>query len=931
MHRNLLHQNGGRRSWISIWNSFLLALSFCGLAPFVFGQDDGLKTVRAGFKDPPADCRIMVRWWWFGPSVTKPELERELRTMKEGGIGGVEIQPVYPQALDDPEHGFHNFPYLSDEFIDDLRFAADKARELGMRVDLTLGSGWPFGGPHIPITQAAGKLRVVSVSISSEVRSTPVPSTEVGEKLLAAFLVSGHADESAETVSMDLSAIQNGQLLLPAQRVASGAVLWFIASRTGMMVKRAALGAEGFVLDHFDAAAIGNHLRTVGDRLMQAFGDHLPYAVFSDSLEVYDSDWTWDLLEQFRQRRGYDLTPYLPALVQDIGPKTSDIRHDWGKTLSELVDERYLTPVREWAAQHKTRFRSQTYGIPAVTLASNALVDLPEGEGDQWRSFSPTRWASSASHLEGRTVTSSETWTWLHSPAFRATPLDVKAEADLFFLQGIDQLIGHGWPYSPKEAGEPGWAFYAAMVLNDHNPWWLVMPDVTRYLQRVSYVLRQGRPANDVALLLPTDDAWAQFTPGKASVSESMQKLLGPEVIPQVLDAGFNFDFIDAETIAKTGVSYPVLILPGVERLPLSVYRQIETYARNGGIVIATRSLPSHAPGLKETESDTPQVREISENLFHTTTGKGVFVSDEKSLGKTLAQHLKPDVKTLLAAPEIGFVHRKLPSADIYFVANTNNHAISTTATFRASEPFAEWWDPSSGNISLAGTNSTVLLNLQPYESRVLVFSAGNPPTRARSKATTSMAHNREDVLDLGTDWKVTFSGLARTLHLDKLHSWVDEEDTRFYSGTAVYERNLSVSEKMLNPKVSVYLDFGPGTPVKPAESGDPHMRAWLDGPVREAAQVFVNDHAAGAIWKPPYELEVSGMLHAGENHLKIVVGNLAINTMAGHSLPDRTLLNSKYGARAIPQDMENLQPLPSGLLGPLRLVIEQEPSHGGN
>ena len=257
---------------------------------------------------------------------------------------------------------------------------------------------------------------------------------------------------------------------------------------------------------------------------MEAFGDHPPYAVFSDSLEVYDSDWTGDLLEQFRQRRGYDLTPYLPALVQDLGPRTSDVRHDWGKTLSELIDEQYLTPVREWAAQHNTRFRSQTYGIPAVTLASNALVDLPEGEGDQWRSFSPTRWASSASHLQGRTVTSSETWTWLHSPAFRATPLDIKAEADLFFLQGINQLIGHGWPYSPKEAGEPGWAFYAAMVLNDHNPWWLVMPDVTRYLQRISYVLRQGQPANDVALLLPTDDAWAQFTPGKASVSESMPR-----------------------------------------------------------------------------------------------------------------------------------------------------------------------------------------------------------------------------------------------------------------------------------------------------------------------------------------------------------------------------------------------------------------------
>ena len=96
-------------------------------------------------------------------------------------------------------------------------------------------------------------------------------------------------------------------------------------------------------------------------------------------------------------------------------------------------------------------------------------------------------------------MTSSETWTWLHSPVFRATPLDMKAEADLHFLQGVNQLIGHGWPYSPPEAGEPGWRFYAAAVFNDHNPWWIVMPDVARYLQRVSYLLRQGEPANDVA------------------------------------------------------------------------------------------------------------------------------------------------------------------------------------------------------------------------------------------------------------------------------------------------------------------------------------------------------------------------------------------------------------------------------------------------
>ncbi len=927
MRRNLFFYKDSReRNRMLIWTRCFFILLLCGIRPLVFAQDDGLEVLRARFKDAPADCRIMVRWWWFGPAVTKPELERELRVMKEGGIGGVEVQPVYPQALDDPERGFHNFPYLSDEFIDDLRFASDKAHELGLRVDITLGSGWPFGGSHILITQAAGKLRVVRVSISPDTRSIPVPSIGAGGKLLAAFLTSGEAKDNSNAAMLNLSEIRNGRLFLPAGREQSGAVLWFIASRTGMLVKRPAIGAEGFVLDHFDRAAIENHLDIVGDRLMQAFRNDPPYAVFSDSLEVYGSDWTGDLLQQFRLRRGYDLTPYLPALVQDIGPKTSNVRHDWGKTLTELIDERYLIPVREWAAQHKTRFRSQTYGIPAVTLSSNVLVDLPEGEGAQWRNFSPTRWASSANHLQGRNVTSAETWTWLHSPAFRATPLDMKAEADLFFLEGVNQLVGHGWPYSPKEAGEPGWAFYAAAALNDHNPWWPVMPDVTRYLQRVSYVLRQGKPANDVALLLPTEDAWAQFTTGKDSVSESMERLLGSEVIPQILDAGFNFDFMDSETIAKTGISYPVLILPGVERLPLATYRQIEAYARNGGIVIATRNLPSQAPGLLETETDTPQEREISENLFHASTGRGLFVSDEKQLGKTLGQHIKPDVTTFPRAPEIGFVHRKMPFADLYFLANTSNQPISTTATFRASEPYAEWWDPSSGNISAASTNSTVQLNLQPYESRVIVFATGNPSATARSRTKTSESGLPREMLDLGADWTVTFSDLGRTVHMDKLHSWADHEETRFYSGKAIYEKNFGVSPKILNPKTRVYLDFGTGTIVERPRVDHPRMRAWLEGPVREAAQVFVNDHVVGSIWKPPYELEISDALHAGENHLKIIVGNLAINALAGRSPSDYELLNRRYGERAVPQDMENLQPLPSGLLGPLRLVIREAP-----
>ena len=386
---------------------------------------------------------------------------------------------------------------------------------------------------------------------------------------------------------------------------------FFISSQTRQTVKRPAVGAEGWVLNHYDTAALQAHFKAVGEPMLKALAKTPPYAIFSDSLEVYNSDWTGDFLAEFQKRRGYDLTPYLPALAGDIGPETGAIRHDWGLTLSELCDDQYLQPLNAWAKAHGTKFRSQTYGIPPVTLSSQRFVDLPEGEGTQWKRFSTTRWASSANHLYGRPVTSSETWTWLHSPVFRATPLDMKAEADLHFLQGVNQLVAHGWPYTPPSVPEPGWRFYAAAVFNQHNPWWIVMPDITTYLQRVSWLLRQGTPATDVAVYMPTHDAFAGFTLGRDSVNQAMEGLIGPNLVPAILDAGYNFDFTDDGAIAAKGITHKILIVANVERIPLATYQKIAEYAAKGGHVIFTKRLPSLAPGLRD-EGDTPKIRELS-------------------------------------------------------------------------------------------------------------------------------------------------------------------------------------------------------------------------------------------------------------------------------------------------------------------------------
>jgi hypothetical protein len=490
----------------------------------------------------------------------------------------------------------------------------------------------------------------------------------------------------------------------------------------------------------------------------------------------------------------------------------------------------------------------------------------------------------------------------------------MKAEADTFFLQGINQLMGHGWPYSPASAGEPGWSFYAAAVFNNHNPWWMVMPDVTAYLTRVSWLLRQGKPANDVAVLLPEEDAQGRYQLGEATVSDQMGKLLGPELAPAILDAGDNFDFIDSDAIDRLGIRYPLLVIPHVERLPLAKYRKIADYARRGGVVLATESLPSRAPGFVEGPRDTAAVQQISREIFAAGAKNAELVEKTGDLGAAIQRHLKPDLALDPWTPQVGFIHRRLADADVYFLANTDNRPHSVTATFRTKWRFAEWWDPFSGKVSSAGSGPALSVTLAPYESRVVMFS-----DRGGGKNTTVVATNFAPI-DLSHDWKVTLDRTGDVETMQTLHSWADDTAGKYYSGTATYTRAVEIPDSVARAGTAM-LDFGEGTAVERATMNFPGMRTWFDPPLREAAMVYVNGKLAGSVWHPPFRLNIGAFLRLGANELKIVVANTAINELAGRAAPDYRLLWLRYGERFAPQDMDHLEPLPSGILGSLRIV----------
>ncbi|MGH9818997.1 MAG: glycosyl hydrolase, partial [Pyrinomonadaceae bacterium] len=362
---------------------------------------------------------------------------------------------------------------------------------------------------------------------------------------------------------------------------------------------------------------------------------------------------------------------------------------------------------------------------------------------------------------------------------------------------------------------------------------------------------------------------------------------------------------------------HSIVILPGIERMPLGSLRKLDLFVKEGGILIATRRIPAIVPGLRTTDSDRQEFQAIVQGLFNGTNAAVKFVENENDLGATLTKLLVPDAAVTPLAKDFGFVHRRTANADIYFVANTSNQKRSVEITFRSVKKGVESWDPMNGQAVAADVHrqtaesTTVGLDFEPYQSHVIVFS-NEMPHLQRPVSSETVAK-----IDLSSDWRVGFGSQA-SVPAGKVHSWADDDATRYFSGIATYERSFDIPAVL--PKTAV-LDFGEGTPldVQPTRNG---MQTWYDAPIREAALIYVNGQKAGSLWCPPYRLDIASFLKAGRNELRILVGNTALNYMAGRKLPDYRLLNLRYGERFQAQDMDKVQPIASGLLSTPTLIL---------
>jgi len=885
---------------------------------------------NAGVPDPlgwPAvtrEARPWTRWWWLGSAVDKENLTRQLTLFQQAGLGGVEICPIY--GAKGYEQQFLDF--LSPRWMDMLAHTTTEARRLGLGVDLTTGTGWPFGGPFVSPKNASSSVILKRYDLAG--------GGMLGDKLpdgyLQCLIAVSEKGEQADLTGR----VRDGHLDWTAP---AGQWRLYSVTQSGPIqkVKRAAPGGEGDVLDPYSVNAMSDYL-AVFDRAFAGYQGEMPRSHFHDSFEYYGATWTNDFLQEFAKRRGYDLRTQLPALYGD-GPEdtVARVKYDYRATIAEL-HEAYMGRWTEWAHAHGSLSRDQAHGAPCNLVDLYAGADIPEteifGSVDE-RNVAMNKFSSSAAHMAGRRLASAESFTWLNEP-FQATLSQVKQAADYLFLTGVNHIFFHGIPYSPAEAPWPGWQFYAAVNFGPQGGLWRDLPEFTAYATRCQSVLQSGAPANDVLLYFPLHDIWQ--TPAELLMPFTMHNVeqwLGRHpfyaAATALWDRGYGYDHVSDHFLAEAtygqgrvaigGNTWRVVLVPECRLMPAPTLRKLVQLARDGATILVLGKLPADVPGWNDLEKRRAEFRELigslqpvqeaNSGLQRATVGQGAFL-------------IGPDVEVLLRTAGVPaepcanlglrFMRRRDKDGYWYFLANRGDHAVNGWVAFTTPAKSAVILDPMYENrTGVAALRETqegfqVYLRLLPGKSRILRtfdhrVTGPTWPYFEEAGAAQPIA---------GT-WQVQFVDggpvLPAAYEATQLASWTtrDDPEAKRFAGTARY---------------TLAFDH----PAGEAEN-------WLLdlGKVCESARVKLNGHAVDAFWCAPFMAPVGQWLQPGKNTLEVEVTNLAANRI--RDLNQRKV-NWKYfydinvvSRNYRPLDASGWPLFDSGLLGPVALIpLKKQP-----
>lgn len=916
------------------------------------------------FAKPPPAQRPLLRWWWPGGAVDAQELCTQLRGFAHAGWGGVEIQ-AFRGGLHHAPEGVHEV--FTPRWWQTVAAVMDEAERLGLSVDLTFGSCWPFGGGEaITPELATQELSLDWITVQGPSRFEGRPRMPVRPARFGARMEQDAAVDAAQALPDDwrkritqltqvqaVLALRGGTpstgpfpgfvvpLTLPdrwgqvhaAGWVDSsatvdltpllqpdGTLAWDVSDGTWQIVsvvrfvsdqRITEAGGHGpqLVLDHLKREAFDAHAARVGGAAWPALARHAGRtwrSVFVDSLEIpADILWTDDFAAEFERRRGYAIRPFLPLLLQpgwrncfqarvgaplfddvDTGPR---VRADYRLTASELMIERCYAPLADWAASHGLQAKTQAHGAPVDWLLAYGSAHIPETEdlaGAGAAHF--LRVARSAAHLYGRPLVTAEAFCWLLE-GLAVTPQQVRERADEFFVHGAQQLIGHGASarVNGLPAGEHPWYPFADMEvgtqLDDANPLWPMLRPLTDYMARCQAVLQRGLAVVPVAVLAPLD---------LFAFMGAADALTPPPWHDALLDAGLDWDWMNADALLKGrldgqvfvtpgGHRYQALLLPDLPALRAEVAEALAACAAAGLPVRAVGPKPSREEGWLNAAARDQRVRAAM---------AAVPAVAPSATGRELRAAGVPPVVDLPAGHGLQFTVREEGGQRWLFLRNPSPQPRKVQLHVPEGSGAELWhtWTGRRERLAALGGQVPIampargarLLRLAPLADCMGPAAAAAPPLAAVS-------------LPLNGPWAVQARGrglggraISFDAHWSELQDLSQDPVTAEFAGQLHYRTELHLTEADLRT--------GPW---------------WLDlGQVFDAVQVRVNDAPPATACEAPFLIDVHAALRPGVNRLSITVANRPENARRDPAKPG-----------GLPMPGRRLTRLPAGLLGPVR------------
>jgi len=771
---------------------FLVAVILVVAANRAAWAEAGMKN---RFADPPASCRPHTRWWWMGNALSKEDISWQLEQMHAQGIGGVEqitMQPVYDKG---------NCDFLSDEYFDLVTHAIREAKRLDMEFSLNFGGpGWVIGGDWVPQEDRSQNIVPAALHIAGGRRFSGALPTGVGDaphtgQMPARDIAAGDRLVAVVAGKMVDDRLEESSLIDLTARVKDRHLEWDVPDGDWqLMAFWLVYTGQGNALDHFNRDAMVRYCNYLGGRFREAFGDEFGKTVesfFCDSFEVALIDngiyWSDGLLARFEAFKGYDLTPYLPAIWWEVSEISPKIRYDVNEYLHHAGLEAFFKPFLAWCEANGVQGRIQPYGFPTDILEGAGLTHLPEmeitaGEKDAVPWFDtrigPKKYVASGAHLYGRNVVTVEAYTYLHWEPYRATLEELKIASDVFLRSGANKFYNHGYTGTPERDIAPSRRFFAEILISHSNVWWQHYHALSGYIARCCYLLRQGHFVADVAVYSPLANQWTLDVRNARRWTRDFDwGGLGRALLAN----GYDFDLVNDDVLLNRAavnegvlrvrdLEYRVLLLPDIHAMPLETLERVRDFVADGGVAIALEGAPERSVGWAEHERNDQAVRTLSEALFDTpawrrnTTaprayGEGMTYHIENVIDTSdileqtrsalnpflnvLRRHVTPDFgidfvrENLWNNDGLAFVHRRDADRDLYFVTNIQESPVDMRVAFRVAGRNPVEWNPCTGEIAplweyeVREATTLVRLRLAPYESTFIVFEEGAPQLHA--------------------------------------------------------------------------------------------------------------------------------------------------------------------------------------------------------